>query len=250
MTSPVPAARPADSTVLIVGAGPTGLALANILARYGVAVRLIEKRAALSRHTKATNLMQRTQELLDSVDLLEPLHAIGGAMSALTVNAYGASLGPRTMHLTESAFPDVILCGQDALEAEAAAGLARAGVDIEFGAELVKLDQDDDGCVAEIARDGRRETIRAAYVVGADGHAGVTRSFTSLDFTPVRTGVAIRQVDCTLRWHRSSTMDQMWMFYFDRGFSAVVPLPGAVHRVILIEPKDAFPEREPTLAEM
>lgn len=246
-TSAVVAGGP---TVLIVGAGPTGLALANVLVRYGVAVRLIEKRGGLSRHTKATNLMQRTQELLDSVGLLEPVARLGGAMSGLTVSAYGASLGRRTMHLKETAFPDVILCGQHVVEAVAAERLAGLGTDVEFGVELVGLIQDDDGVTAEVLRDGTRERIRADYVVGADGRGGVTRTFTALDFEPVRTGVAIRQVDCTLRWHRSSTIEQMWMFYVDRGFGVVVPLPDGVHRVLLIEPKDSFPDREPTLEEM
>ena len=251
--SPVEATAPRSAhhtTVLIVGAGPTGLVLANVLLRYGIAVRVIEKRTALSRHTKATNLMQRTQELLDSVDLLDPVRRIGGAMSGLTVSAYGTSLGRRTMHLRETTFPDVILCGQHVVEAVAAERLARLGTRVEFGVELVGLTQDPDGATAHVVRDGAAELIRADYVVGADGRAGVARTFTVLDFAPVRTGVAIRQVDCTLRWHRSSTIEQMWMFYVDHGFGVVVPLPGGVHRVLLIEPKNTFPDREPTLAEM
>lgn len=250
MTVPAAAPRTADPTVLIVGAGPTGLTLANILTCYGVSVRLVEKRAGPSRHTKATNLMQRTQELLDSVGLLEPVARVGGAMSALTVDAYGVSVGPRTMHLKETAFPDVILCGQHVVEDAAARRLTRLGVEVEYGAELVGLSQDADGVDAEIVRGGAPERIRSQYIVGADGRAGVTRTFTALDFEPVRTGVAIRQVDCTLRWHRSSTSDQMWLFYFDHGFAAVVPLPDGVHRVLLIEPKNAFAAREPTVDEM
>lgn len=250
MTISTPAVAAGETTVLIVGAGPTGLALANVLVRYGVRVRLIEKRDAPSRHTKATNLMQRTQELLDSVDLLEPVARAGGVMSGLTVSAYGASLGRRTMHLRETAFPDVILCGQHVVEAAAADRLTRQGTDIEFGVDLVGLTQDADGATAEVVRGGARELIRADYVVGADGHAGATRTFSALDFEPVRTGVAIRQVDCTLRWHRSSTQQQMWMFYVEHGFGAVVPLPDGIHRVLLIQPKEAFPDREPTLAEM
>lgn len=250
MSFPTPAAPPADPTVLIVGAGPTGLALATVLARYEVAVRVIEKRAGPSRHTKATNLMQRTQEFLDAVDLLEPIQNIGGAMSRLTVSAYGTSVGPRTMHLEETAFPDVILCGQHVVEEVLAAGLARLGVEVEFGVELVGLAQDGHGCTVEVLRDGARDVLRTDYVVGADGRAGVTRSFTALDFEPVRTGVAIRQVDCTLRWHRSSTLEQMWLFYVDHGFGAVVPLPDGVHRVLLVQPKNTFPDREPTLPEM
>ena len=42
----------------------------------------------------------------------------------------------------------------------------------------------------------------------------------------------------------------MWLFYFDKGFAVIVPLPGGIHRVLTIEPKTAFPEREPTLEEM
>jgi len=245
-------------TVLIVGAGPTGLTLGIILARYGVAVRVIEKRARASEHTKATNIMQRTQELLDSIDLLAPLQQIGGAMSRLVVTAYGTSVGPRTMHLSETAFPDVILCGQHNFEAVAAAELARLGVNIEFGTELTGLTQDrahDDGedqdrCVVDVARDGVADQIRAAYVVGADGRSGTTRAFTALDFEPAATGVAIRQVDATLSWARSSTMDQMWLFYVDHGFGAVVPLPGGVHRVLMVERAQDIPNRNPTLAEM
>ncbi|RFA20841.1 hypothetical protein B7R25_08825 [Subtercola boreus] len=45
-------------------------------------------------------------------------------------------------------------------------------------------------------------------------------------------------------------MDQMWLSYFEHGFAVVVPLRGGVHRVLVIEPTDAMPNREPTLAEM
>lgn len=238
------------STVLIVGAGPTGLTLANVLARYGVPVRIVEKRAELSRHTKATNLMPRTQELLDGIGLAEPMRAIGGAMGWLDVTAYGAAWGPLAMRQPDTAFPDIVLCGQDAFEAVAAEDLHRWGVTIEFGTELVELAQDGDGCTVTLRHGERSETVRTAYVVGADGHAGTTRSFTRLAFDLERTGVGIRQVDATLTWSRSATTGRMWMFYVDHGFAAVVPLPGGIHRVLFVEPVTRMPEREPTLAEM
>ena len=236
--------------VLIVGAGPTGLTLATTLARYGVPARIIEKKPGLSRYTKATNIMQRNQELLAALGLIEPLNAIGGQMRRLMVHAYGKCFGPRTMHLNESPFHDVILCGQHNFERVVADGLHNLGVEIEFDTELTLLSQDGSGATATLVRDGREEQARFDYVVGCDGAAGVTRSFTKHDFTPDKTGVGIRQVDVKLSWKRLSTMEQMWLFYFDQGFAVVVPLPGGVHRVLTIEPKTAFPEREPTLDEM
>lgn len=240
------------TTVLIVGAGPTGLTLGILLARYGVAVRIIEKRTELSRHTKATNLMQRTLELLDGIALAEPLRQRGGAMNRVMLRAYGRVLPALDMHMRDSPFPDVVLCGQDEFERQAAAQLSRLGVPIEFGVALTGLSQDGKGCTAQVVRSasGTTETLRADWVVGADGAAGRTRAFTAMQFEPRRTGVVIRQVDATLRWRRSSTGEQMWLFYADRGFSAVVPLPGGVHRVLHVEPREDVPEREPTASEM
>ena len=81
----------AQTQVLIIGAGPTGLTLATVLAKYGVQVRIIEKKDALSRHTKATNLMQRNQEVLYALGLLEPLNDISGFYRRLMIHAYGTS---------------------------------------------------------------------------------------------------------------------------------------------------------------
>ena len=243
-------ARNEDAAVLVVGAGPTGLTLATILARYGVDVRIVERNPSLSRHTKATNLMQRNQEVLHALGLLDALAARSGRMTRLMVHAYGKCFGPRTMHVEDSPFADVLLCGQHNYEEVAADGLRAEGVDIEFGVELIGLVQDANGATATLASDGATRTARFAFVVGRDGAVGATRRFTRHDFRPAKTGVAIRQVDCRLYWRRLSTMDQMWLFYFDHGFSAVVPLPGGVHRILTVEPKSAFPQREPTLAEM
>jgi 2-polyprenyl-6-methoxyphenol hydroxylase-like FAD-dependent oxidoreductase len=128
---PIPDDKPEATAprlpVLIVGAGPTGLTLAVILARYGVPVRLVEQKPHLSRHTKATNLMQRNQELISALGLLDPLNEIGGQMRRLMVHAYGKSFGPRTMSLKESPFTDVILCGQHNFEQVMAEGLKNLG---------------------------------------------------------------------------------------------------------------------------
>jgi 2-polyprenyl-6-methoxyphenol hydroxylase-like FAD-dependent oxidoreductase len=242
--------RHSPKPVLVVGAGPTGLTLAAALTRYGVPVRLVEKKTRLSRHTKATNLMQRNQEVLSALGLLEPVAAVGGQMRRLMVHSYGQCFGPRTMRLDDTPFRDVLLCGQHNLEAVVAAGLMRRGVPVEFGTELEHLRQSAEGVTATLRTAGGVEALDCGYVVGCDGGAGVTRTFTKLNFRPHRTGVAIRQVDCKLAWRRLPSMTQMWLFYFTHGFAAIVPLPGGVHRVLFIEPKDAFPAREPTLDEM
>ena len=244
--------KPRQSTlpVLVVGAGPTGLTLATVLARYGVPLRIIEQKSHLSRHTKASNVMQRNQEFMHALGLLDRLNETGGQMSRLMVHAYGKCFGPRTMHLKESPFKDVVLCGQHNFEQIMATELQRLNVAIEFGTKLTDATQNEDRVQAKMVKDDKEEDSEFAYMIGCDGGQGVSRKFTKLDFEVTKTGVAIRQVDCKLQWRRLSTMDQMWLLYFDHGFAVVIPLPGGVHRLLCIEPKLSFPDRKPTLEEM
>ena len=236
--------------VLLVGAGPTGLTLATALAKYGIRVRLIEKKAALSRYTKATNLMQRNEEVLSALGLLEPMNEISGFCRRMMLHAYGKSFGPRTLRLHETPFQDILLCGQHNFEAVMAQGLEQRGVFVEFNTELKHLERTKESIRATVHVSDAEEVIECDYVVGCDGATGITRSFTKHDFTPQKTGVAIRQADCILTWRRLNTMEQLWFFYFQHGFAVIVPLPGGIHRVLLIEPKANMPQRDPTLEEL
>ncbi len=194
--------------------------------------------------------MQRSQEVLHALGVLEPIAAIGGQMTRMMVHAYGKCYGPRTMHLKETPFPNVLLCGQHNFEAVMAQALERSGTCIEFGTELALLQQDKDGVSADLKSPDGPEQARFDYVVGCDGASGITRTFTRHNFEVVKTGVALRQADCKLSWRRLPTMDQLWLFYFENGFATVVPLPGGLHRVITVEPKTNIPARKPTLEEL
>src|SRR5580704_9277726 len=57
--------HPMTTQVLIVGAGPVGLAMAAELARYGVSVRIVDKAPQRTDKSKALVLWSRTLELLD-----------------------------------------------------------------------------------------------------------------------------------------------------------------------------------------
>lgn len=69
-----------DADVLIVGAGPTGLALANALQRLDVSYVMIEAKQGTSIHTKATNLMPGTLEQLDVLGLAERMYDTNGRL--------------------------------------------------------------------------------------------------------------------------------------------------------------------------
>lgn len=239
-----------DADVLIVGAGPTGLALANALARLGTSFEMIEAKETTSIHTKATNLMPGTLEQLAVLGLTGRMYKTGGVMTRYMIRMYGSNVGPRKMHLDESPHPNVLFLGQDLIDRNLKESLPQGGDEIRFSNLLVGLEQDDSGVTATIYANEREKQMRFRYVVGCDGSRSTTRRYSKCDFEPVKTGKYVWQADAKLKWKGLRTMKQMWLYYYDEGFGAVIHLPGDLTKVMVFEEKGRLPARLPTLAEI
>jgi len=239
-----------DADVLVVGAGPTGLALSNALNKLGTSLLLIEARETTSIHTKATNLMQGTLEQLEVYGLSDIMYQRGGIMSRYMMNLYGTNVSPRGMNLTESPHSNVVFLGQDLIDGNLAEKFVVSGGKINFKHRLLKLEQNEEGVKALIDCDGKEQSFWFKYVVGCDGPRSTTRTFTNCNFEPIKTGKYVWQVDATLKWKRLKSMKQMWLNYYDNGFGAVIHLPNGITKVMAFEPKESLANRNPTLEEM
>jgi len=108
--------------VLIVGAGPTGLALATQLHRFGVRIRLIDRLRDRARESRALAVQARSLELLQMVQLGEPLVARGMATSGLKPHVEGRAvaqvrLGDGAIGAGDTRFPFILLVSQTETEA-------------------------------------------------------------------------------------------------------------------------------------
>ncbi|MHA6764151.1 FAD-dependent monooxygenase [Streptacidiphilus sp. PAMC 29251] len=167
------------TSVLIVGAGPTGLTLACDLARRGIAVRIIEQAPEFPRSSRAKGPNPRSLEVLADLGVADQVVAAGMA-GPLIMRKYrgGQPIADTDPYADSSPTPDApydrgALLGQWRLEQILRDRLAGYGVSVELGTELTGLTQDDAGVVATIA-DGRR--METSYLVGCDGgHSAVRR---------------------------------------------------------------------------
>ncbi|HMG31869.1 MAG TPA: FAD-dependent monooxygenase [Jiangellaceae bacterium] len=162
-------------SVLVVGAGPTGLMLACELALAGVRCRVLERREQESNLTRAFGVHARTLELLDMRGEADKLVRQG-----LRVPEVRPQLGRRPLRLSlnhpESRFPYVLIVAQARTEALLEERARVLGVQIALAAQVVGLRQDDAG--VDVVVDGAEgsRTERADYVVGCDGaHSAVRR---------------------------------------------------------------------------
>lgn len=172
--------------VLIVGAGPTGLALALLLLRHGVRPRLIDAAPAIAAESRAVAVQARTLETYRLLGLADVVQTASHASSRLLVARKGRPLGTldlQALGLGLSAFPRVLFLSQDRHEAVLAAALAERGVTVERGQRLFALAQDSEGVVAGwVGLAGTRCVARFRFVVGCDGASSTVRRLLGLDF--------------------------------------------------------------------
>lgn len=82
-----------STDVLILGAGPVGMTVANELARHGVKPRIVDKAPSIREVSKAMILHVRTQEVLDKVGVADRLRREAEPLKEVVVHAYGKHIG-------------------------------------------------------------------------------------------------------------------------------------------------------------
>jgi putative polyketide hydroxylase len=177
--------------VLIVGAGAGGLATSALLAQHGVGSLLVEKRREVFIYPKARNLSFRSLEILRGLGLSAEVHAVADHVSAMLVKPALNSPDERLAIDIDAIFagldkfspePAAQYCPQSRLEPIMLAETRRRGSEVRYGTELSSLEVDDAGVTAVLQdRDsGESETVRADYLVGADGVHSPIRNWLGL----------------------------------------------------------------------
>ncbi|WP_430499086.1 FAD-dependent oxidoreductase [Micromonospora trifolii] len=217
---------PTSTDVLVVGAGPTGLATALTLARRGVQVTVLDRLAAPPTTSRAAVVHAYTLEVLDRIDAAAPLIAQAVRTPRFTVRDRDRVLLSVPFHELPSRFPYALLVSQAVTEAVLTEKLAELGVQIRRPCQLTGLSHTGDGMLAQV--DG--EALRARFVVGADGLHSTVRQLAGIGFTGGSDEESFVLADVRVR--SVLPRDEAALFLARPGPLVWAPLPGGVVRLV------------------
>ncbi|MGA5541078.1 FAD-dependent oxidoreductase [Mycobacterium sp. NPDC051198] len=210
-----------DLDVVVVGAGPTGLTLACSLRLHGLSVRVVDRAPSPATTSRANFLHARGSEVLGRIGALGTLP--DESLRAMRITNY---LGDRPVMTLEFGDPGMrtaappMVVSQAKIEAALRARLAQLGVEPEWGRAVVGVRQDGATAVAEL---GDGDEIRAQWVVGCDGTAGVTRQQAGIGFPGVKLSERFLLADVHLDWDVDRSGTSGWIH--PDGILGAMPMP-------------------------
>ncbi|GIJ43862.1 FAD-dependent oxidoreductase [Virgisporangium aliadipatigenens] len=167
-----------DTEVAIVGAGPTGLALAGELRLAGIECRVLERRADEPNLTRAFAVHARTLEMLDGRGLADDLIPRG-----LTVTSVAPTPGASVrLDTVDSRYPMALIVPQSGTEKLLTERALKLGARIDRGARVTGLTQNADGVRLTVDTPAGPSTVDATYAVGADGAHSAVRELSGIPF--------------------------------------------------------------------
>jgi 4,5-epoxidase len=229
---------PTTTSVLIAGAGPTGLALACDLRSRGIDVMIVDKALAPATTSRALGVQPRGTEILDRLGALGDLPQ--RAVNAQAINLYS---GKQRLFRIEMrarsgvAVPGPLLIGQSEVEGQLRARLGELGREVMWGVELVAAEQCEHD-VKVVLRSARGEhLVRADWLVGCDGSHSKTRKLAGIAFDGTAFAEKFLLADVRLDWSQPRQEPVVWLHA--GGMFAALPLPGPdVWRIMAELPAD------------
>lgn len=230
-----------DVDVLVVGAGPTGLMLANQLARRGVRTMIIDRHAGPARETRALGVQARTLEIYSKLGIVgralelgkigtgANLWADGRWMARVPLSDAGEGVTP---------YPYILVLGQDDNERIMGERLRDWRVSVRWNTELIGFEQHTDHVATTLRLpDGATNQLTTAWVAGCDGARSFVRERSRITFpgAPYEHVFFVADTEVT----GSMVADQVNIYLWRDGFHLFFPMRGRDHwRVVGILPSE------------
>lgn len=172
--------------VIIIGAGPTGLAFALQCIRFGIDFIIIDKKEGTTPYSKAIGVQARTLEIYEQLGLADDLISMGVITEKVRLVEGGQVRGE--VFLGEigkglSPYPFLLIVEQGLHEKMLYDSIKSGRNDVRWKTELMSFSQNNEGVAAQVRNgDGETESIEAKFLVGCDGSKSTVRHSLGIEF--------------------------------------------------------------------
>lgn len=165
--------------VIIVGAGPVGLLLANLLGHKGLKCLLLEKRCTVFQHSKAIGITPPSLDILKKLTLIDQFLSAGTPISAAIIHGTKQTLGSISFDAIASEFPYILSVPQCATETILENNLKKfETIMVQRNCEVVEVNVTADDRVEVITVQASAQThlYSARFVCACDGGDSIVRT--------------------------------------------------------------------------
>jgi len=219
-----------ETDVLIVGAGPTGLALGAELNRFGVRPMIVDRQAAGANTSRAAVIHARTLEVLEGLGATRDLLAEGVKVPLFRIRDRDHALIKIDFANIPSKYRFTLMCPQDRTERILANHLKRLGGNVKRPVELIDFDEGDGRVVVRLAEGDEVRTVSTRWLVGCDGGHSRVREQAGIAFTGASYAQAFVLADVHMDWPLSRK--EVCLFFSPEGLIVVAALPEDRFRIV------------------
>jgi 2-polyprenyl-6-methoxyphenol hydroxylase-like FAD-dependent oxidoreductase len=218
---------PRETAVVVVGAGPVGLAVAAGLRLHGHDVVVVDQQAEGANTSRACVIHPRTLEVLEKLGVSERLVELGLQLQDFSIRADDRQLVPVGFADLPTAYPFVTMIPQPVTEKVLLERLEELGGSVLRPYSATALTQTAGG--AEVTLDNG-DVIKAEYVVAADGMNSTIRELAGLRMPGNTLELSLSLVD--VRVDGGLPTDEVGLYFAAGGMLVVAPLPDGSFRLV------------------
>lgn len=219
-----------NTDVLIIGAGPTGTALAIALQQAGVNHLLIDRLEQGQNTSRAAVIHAHTLEMLEELGVSGELAKRGMKLSNFVIRDRNRPLVHLRFDQLPSAYCYLLMLPQNETEMVLAERLAALGGSIRRGVTASAVSQRADGAQVTLKTPKGDTLVNARYVVGGDGMHSIVRTAAGIEFEGGTYEESFVLADVRMQWSLGTT--EVSLFFSPAGVVVVAPLPDGAFRIV------------------
>src|ERR1700683_1517563 len=171
-----------DQEIVVVGAGPTGLALAAELRRLGHSALILDRLAAGENTSRASVVHARTLEVLEPLGATSELLRQGLVVPLFRIRNRSRVLATIDFKDLKTNYPFTLMCPQNRVETILLERLQSFGGNVERPTEVTGVLERANYVEVRVKSASDTRTIRAKWLAGCDGANSVVREQAAIPF--------------------------------------------------------------------